>query len=193
MGLGAIRMRSTVALFALIALATCLQCFGLDPRAAISQYAHIPWRIGEHGLDAPPQSIAQTKDGYIWIGTRRQLYRFDGLQFVPLPDPETNVPHVQDTKFLFAASDGACMPVQGPMACSGGRTGGSTSLGTIRATRVHSRKILQGLYGFPPADTKMTVLFAKSLTCRSTVFMRLKVASAAPLPASCWSQVVDVG
>jgi signal transduction histidine kinase/ligand-binding sensor domain-containing protein len=84
-----------------------LQCSGLDPRAAISQYAHIPWRVGERGLDAPPRSIAQTKDGYIWIGTRQQLYRFDGIQFIPLPDPETNIPHVQDTKFLFAASDGA--------------------------------------------------------------------------------------
>jgi signal transduction histidine kinase/ligand-binding sensor domain-containing protein len=107
MGCSAIRMRSTVAPFASIILATCLQCFGLDPRAAITQYAHIPWRVGERGLDAPPQSIAQTKDGYIWIGTRRQLYRFDGIQFIPLPDPETNIPHVQDTKFLFAASDGA--------------------------------------------------------------------------------------
>jgi signal transduction histidine kinase/ligand-binding sensor domain-containing protein len=100
-------MRFTVAPFASIVLATCLHCFGLDPRAAITQYAHIPWRVGERGLDAPPQSIAQTKDGYIWIGTRRQLYRFDGVQFVPLPDPETNIPHVQDAKFLFAASDGA--------------------------------------------------------------------------------------
>ena len=88
-------------------LAACLQCFGLDPRAAITQYAHIPWRVGERGLEASPQSIAQTNDGYIWIGTRRQLYRFDGLQFIPLPDPETNIPHVEDTRFLFAASDGA--------------------------------------------------------------------------------------
>jgi signal transduction histidine kinase/ligand-binding sensor domain-containing protein len=107
MGSSAIRIRFTVAPFTSIVLATCLQCFGLDPRAAITQYAHIPWRVGERGLDAPPQSIAQTKDGYIWIGTRRQLYRFDGVQFVPLPDPETNIPHVQDAKFLFAASDGA--------------------------------------------------------------------------------------
>jgi signal transduction histidine kinase/ligand-binding sensor domain-containing protein len=93
--------------FASIILASCLQCFGLDPRAAVTQFAHIPWRVGERGLEAPPQSIAQTKDGYIWIGTRRQLYRFDGIQFVPLPDPETGSPHVEDTKFLFAASDGA--------------------------------------------------------------------------------------
>ena len=96
-----------VAPFVSILLAACLQCFGLDPRATITQYAHIPWRVGERGLEAPPLSIAQTRDGYIWIGTRRQLYRFDGIQFVPLPDPETNIPHVQDTRFLFAANDGA--------------------------------------------------------------------------------------
>jgi hypothetical protein len=79
------------------------------------------------------------------------------------------------------------------MACFGGRTGGSKTLGSIRVIPALSRKTLQGLYGFPPADTTMIVLFAKSLIFRSTVFMRLKMAFAAPLPASCWTQVVDVG
>ena len=111
--------------FVSIVLATCLQCFGLDPRAAITQYAHIPWRVGERGLEAPPQSIAQTKDGYIWIGTRRQLYRFDGIQFTPLPDPETNIPHVQDTRFLFAASDGALYISSRSYGVFRGRTGGA--------------------------------------------------------------------
>jgi signal transduction histidine kinase/ligand-binding sensor domain-containing protein len=96
-----------LALIAAIVLTACLQSFGLDPRAAITQYAHIPWRVGERGLEASPQSIAQTKDGYIWIGTRRQLYRFDGTQFTPLPDPAAHTPYVEDTRFLFAASDGA--------------------------------------------------------------------------------------
>jgi len=90
-----------------IVLATCLRCFGLDPRAAVTQYAHIAWRVGERGLEASPQSIAQTKDGYIWIGTRHQLYRFDGIQFIPLPDPAAHTPYVEDTRFLFAATDGA--------------------------------------------------------------------------------------
>ena len=30
-----------------------------------------------------PVSIAQTKDGYVWIGTRSGLVRFDGVRFVP--------------------------------------------------------------------------------------------------------------
>ena len=28
------------------------------------------------------QAIAQTPDGYLWLGTRGGLVRFDGLQFV---------------------------------------------------------------------------------------------------------------
>ena len=96
-----------LALIASIVLTACLQSFGLDPRAAITQYAHIPWRVGERGLEASPQSIAQTKDGYLWIGTRHHLYRFDGTQFTPLPDPSAHSPYVEDTRFLFAASDGA--------------------------------------------------------------------------------------
>ena len=96
-----------LALIASIVLTVCLQSFGLDPRAAITQYAHIAWRVGERGLEASPQSIAQTKDGYLWIGTRHRLYRFEGTQFIPLPDPAAHTPYVEDTRFLFAASDGA--------------------------------------------------------------------------------------
>jgi signal transduction histidine kinase/ligand-binding sensor domain-containing protein len=96
-----------LALIASIVVTACLQSFGLDPRAALTQYAHLPWRVGERGLEASPQSIAQTKDGYLWIGTKHQLYRFDGTQFTPLPDPRARSPYVEDTRFLFAASDGA--------------------------------------------------------------------------------------
>ena len=28
-----------------------------------------------------PQSIAQTRDGYIWVSTENGLYRFDGMRF----------------------------------------------------------------------------------------------------------------
>jgi PAS domain S-box-containing protein len=54
---------------------------GLDPRKAISQYVHDVWQT-EAGL---PQdsvlSIAQTPDGYLWMGTEEGLVRFDGVRF----------------------------------------------------------------------------------------------------------------
>jgi len=107
LGWKSVKRLAPIVLVVLLLMA-CPQCFSLDPRSKITQYAHIPWRVGERGLEAPPQSIAQTKDGYIWVGTKRQLYRFDGIRFAPLKQGESrNGPYVQDTRFLFVASDGA--------------------------------------------------------------------------------------
>ena len=55
--------------------------FALDPGKAVTQYMHEVWQT-EQGL---PQNtvnaIAQTPDGYLWIGTREGLVRFDGVRF----------------------------------------------------------------------------------------------------------------
>jgi ligand-binding sensor domain-containing protein/signal transduction histidine kinase len=53
----------------------------LDARKAISQYHQDFW-TEEDGLpQASVQAITQTKNGYLWIGTRDGLARFDGLKF----------------------------------------------------------------------------------------------------------------
>lgn len=62
----------------------------------LSQFGHSVWRT-QDGLFASPNAIAQTRDGYIWIGTDRGLVRFDGVRFVDsnaltrLPAPEFKV------------------------------------------------------------------------------------------------------
>lgn len=54
----------------------------LDPSKAITQYVYDRW-TAESGL---PQSsvlaIAQTPDGYLWLGTEEGILRFDGARFV---------------------------------------------------------------------------------------------------------------
>ena len=53
----------------------------LDPEKSLSQYALDVWTT-ENGL--PQNSVtalAQTSDGYLWIGTYQGLARFDGLRF----------------------------------------------------------------------------------------------------------------
>ena len=40
----------------------------LDPSKLISQFAHISW-TAKNGIPGPVMVIAQTKDGYLWIGT----------------------------------------------------------------------------------------------------------------------------
>jgi PAS domain S-box-containing protein len=53
----------------------------IDPHRAISQYARDRWTIKNEFPGGSVSSIAQTADGYLWIGTAKGLFRFDGLSF----------------------------------------------------------------------------------------------------------------
>jgi signal transduction histidine kinase/ligand-binding sensor domain-containing protein len=53
----------------------------LDPAKEIGQYVEQSWNA-ENGLpQSSVQAIAQTADGYLWIGTEAGLVRFDGIRF----------------------------------------------------------------------------------------------------------------
>lgn len=53
----------------------------LDPHKAITQYVHKVWQT-DAGLPVNSiAAIAQTPDGYVWLGTEEGLVRFDGVQF----------------------------------------------------------------------------------------------------------------
>ena len=53
----------------------------LDPQRVLTQYIHQNWQV-EAGLPQRTVSaIAQTADGYIWLGTEGGLVRFDGVNF----------------------------------------------------------------------------------------------------------------
>ena len=57
--------------------------WAVDPNKQISQYGHTAWRIQDGIFSGAPNAIAQTSDGYLWIGTQNGLIRFDGVRFVP--------------------------------------------------------------------------------------------------------------
>src|SRR5215469_10973660 len=61
--------------------------FALDPSLDVSQYAHTAWRIREGFTKGMIGSIAQTPDGYLWLGTDLGLLRFDGVRTVPWQPP----------------------------------------------------------------------------------------------------------
>jgi signal transduction histidine kinase/ligand-binding sensor domain-containing protein len=60
--------------------------WAVDPSVHITQYAHTAWRIQDGFFTGAPTAIAQTTDGYLWIGTANGLFRFDGVRFVPWAD-----------------------------------------------------------------------------------------------------------
>jgi len=60
----------------------------LDSNRQISQYGHTAWRTEDGVFAGTPNVMAQTTDGYIWIGTQAGLMRFDGVRFVSWRPPE---------------------------------------------------------------------------------------------------------
>ena len=66
-------------------LAPCPPAFALNPALDISQYGHTAWTIADGFTKGAIHSIAQTPDGYLWLGTEFGLLRFDGVRTTPWP------------------------------------------------------------------------------------------------------------
>lgn len=91
---------------ACILLACCPSAFALNPSLDVSQYAHTSWKIRDGFTRGQISSIAQTPDGYLWLGTEFGLLRFDGVRNVPFqPPPDQQLPSNQIFS-LLAARDG---------------------------------------------------------------------------------------
>jgi signal transduction histidine kinase len=70
--------------------------YALSPDLRIAQFYHTAWSAKE-GAPTGIQSLAQSTDGYLWMGTFAGLFRFDGVHFERIdtvhnqPLPSTNV------------------------------------------------------------------------------------------------------
>jgi len=79
----------------------------VDPNNHISQYAHTAWRVQDGIFVGTPRVLAQTTDGYLWIGTTSGLVRFDGIRFVPWAPPDGEKLPSQRINSLLGATDGS--------------------------------------------------------------------------------------
>lgn len=61
--------------------------FALNPALDISQYGHTAWRIRDGFAAGTAFAMAQTPDGYLWLGTDQGLFRSDGVRFVRWEPP----------------------------------------------------------------------------------------------------------
>ena len=73
----------------------------------ISQYGHSVWRIRDGNFGGAPQVLAQTTDGYIWVGTDGGLFKFDGVRFVPWRSPSGEELLSSEIYSLLSARDGS--------------------------------------------------------------------------------------
>jgi signal transduction histidine kinase/ligand-binding sensor domain-containing protein len=89
-----------------VLLAWCPGAFALNPALDVSQYAHMSWKIRDGFTKGAIRGIAQTPDGYLWLGTEFGLVRFDGVRTVSWQPPPDQ--HLPDNFIwsLLAAHDG---------------------------------------------------------------------------------------
>src|SRR5258706_14605784 len=105
-----IRHVGTSARRLIIALAVLLfgarEAPALDAALDISQYAHTAWKVRDGHLPGEILAIAQTSDGYLWLGTELGLLRFDGIRFTPWQPPNDQALPSKYILALLSARDG---------------------------------------------------------------------------------------
>jgi len=84
----------------------CVRAFALDPKLDVTQYAHTAWRIREGFTKGTINAIAQTPDGYLWLGTEFGLLRFDGVRNLAWQPPANQHLPSEVIASLLAARDG---------------------------------------------------------------------------------------
>ena len=94
-----------------IALALVLSLFvtlpGLYADSAQPQYTRTVWRVQDGLPEGIVQALAQTQDGYLWIGTTGGLTRFDGTHFSLYAFGTPSAGTVNSVFCLVTARDGS--------------------------------------------------------------------------------------
>ncbi len=77
---------------------------GADCGGGLNHFQHTAWTLAD---GAPPDiwALAQSPDGYLWLGTGAGLYRFDGVRFEPVrPAKGPPFPAIDITALLVGKS-----------------------------------------------------------------------------------------
>jgi hypothetical protein len=104
-----LQVKPVLALIALGALNVLLWSppdLALDPSLDVNQYAHTAWTVRDGFSLGNIYAMAQTPDGYLWLGTEFGLFRFDGVRNIPWQPPAgQHLPH-KSIRSLLVTRDG---------------------------------------------------------------------------------------
>src|SRR5437868_9155958 len=76
----------------------------LERAQNLDHFAHTSWGA-KQGAPSPVKALAQTRDGYLWVGTPDGLYRFDGVTFEHYEPPSSQFP-AQNVNSLLSLPTG---------------------------------------------------------------------------------------
>lgn len=71
----------------------------------LRRFQHTAWSL-QNGAPSQVTALAQTSDGYLWLGTPNGLFRFDGVTFEAYQPPHNQQFHFRSIQSLAATSDG---------------------------------------------------------------------------------------
>src|SRR5260221_394505 len=92
-------------LWILLIVFQCVPTLALDRDRSIVQFHHTAWGVND-GAPNEISALAQTEDGYLWIGSPQGLFRFDGVKFEEYkPQPGVELPS-HGIFYLMATPDG---------------------------------------------------------------------------------------
>jgi ligand-binding sensor domain-containing protein len=100
----ALRMGWWFLLCAVLALSSSPVWSGQRPWT-LERYRHVAW-TGKNGAPTGVAALAQTSDGYLWIGTDHGLYHFDGIRFERFEPATSEALQSEVVSALFASRDG---------------------------------------------------------------------------------------
>jgi signal transduction histidine kinase/ligand-binding sensor domain-containing protein len=66
----------------------------------ITWYSHTAWTVHDGLFAGRPTTLAQTTDGFLWVGTDSGLFRFDGSHFAPFSANASPLPSTSVIKLL---------------------------------------------------------------------------------------------
>jgi signal transduction histidine kinase/ligand-binding sensor domain-containing protein len=148
----------------------CPSAPALNPSLDVSQYAHTAWQFREGFTQGLIKSIAQTPDGYIWLGTEFGLFRFDGARAEDWQPPLNGEP--LPSKYvvcLHVARDGTLWigTIQGLASWRAGkltRYPDFTDLVISSILEDHNGTVWAGSYSFAPPG-KLCAIDGTNLHC----------------------------
>jgi ligand-binding sensor domain-containing protein len=124
-----------ILLTCLLVLVSSTQAFALDPSLDFSQYAHVSWKTRDGFFRGRINTIAQTTDGLMWLGTEFGLLRFDGVRTIAFQPPGQPLPS-NEVWALLGGRDGTLW------------IGTANGLAAWKDGKLRTYPELSGLYAF---------------------------------------------
>ena len=143
---GMVIARRYAAVFGVL-LGSCASALALNPAYDVSQYAHSSWKIRDGFPKGQVNSIAQTPDGYLWLGTEFGLVRFDGIKAVDWQPPAGQALPSSNIRRLLVARDGALW------------ISTTSGLATWKAGKLTRRPEIDGMFAGPSLETRDGVVW----------------------------------